>query len=265
MFLARALPQMPIFVCHFLWRPLIKVKGLTLKQTSVRAWLPWFTEGLRHKAGWKKGLVTLQVRGSRSSEDLAIICKLGNKESLHTEAASGWTRRRRSPWVGKGKGQRRSGLGSNSKGVRKWNAQPVGRMACCLGFPERRSNKASIKEARFAAWTFSGSSKTTFCWVKQKWMRIRWTTFLSNTHGRKKRRGERTWQNASQLLPNPKYLKNHTGRISNPNICLDSPTPNCSCGRLMKWIVHKKMGSEWRSLIKENDWGGLLAGLPLRT
>lgn len=93
-----------------------------------------------------------------------------------------------------------------------------------------------------------------FCWVKRKWMRIRWTTFLANTHGLKKRRGTRTWQNVSWLLPNPKYLKNHTRHISNPNTCLDSPTPNCSCSRLMKWIVYKKMGSEWRGLIKENDW-----------
>lgn len=58
----------------------------------------------------------------------------------------------------------------------------------------------------------------------------------------------------SRLLPNPKYLKNHTRRISNPNTCLDPPTPNCSCSRLIKWIVYKKMGSEWGSLIKKSDW-----------
>ena len=58
----------------------------------------------------------------------------------------------------------------------------------------------------------------------------------------------------SRLLPNPKYLKNHTRRISNPNTGLDPPTPNCSCSRLIQWIVYKKMGSEWGSLIKKSDW-----------
>jgi hypothetical protein len=55
-------------------------------------------------------------------------------------------------------------------------------------------------------------------------------------------------------LPNPKYVKNHTGHISNPNTCLDSPTLNYSCSRLIKWIVQRKMGSEWRWFIKQNDW-----------
>lgn len=141
---------------------------------------------------------------------------------------------------------------------RKENAWLVWRMSNCQGSREGDSNKTSMKEAGFAAGTFSSSSETTFCLVKRKWMRIRWATFLLNAHGFK-RRGKRTWQNVSWLLPNPKYLKNHTRHISDPNTCLDSPTPNCSCSRLIKWIVYKRMGSEWRSLVKKGDWCGAVS------
>lgn len=131
-------------------------------------------------------------------------------------------------------------LGSKCNGTKKWKC-----LACLETIKlsrNRDSKKASMKEAGFAAWTFSSSSKTTFCWVRRKRMKIRWTTFLSTPHGLKKPRGKRTWQNVSWLLPNPKYLKHHTRHISNPNTCLDSPTPNCSCSHSINELCTREWG-----------------------
>lgn len=88
-------------------------------------------------------------------------------------------------------------------------------------------------------------------------------TFLSNPHGLKKRRGKRTWQNVSWLLPNLKYLKHHTRQISNPNTCLDSPTSNGSCSCFIKWIVFERKGSDGRASLKRMADAGVVGQLAL--
>lgn len=171
----------------------------------------------------------------------------------------------RNQWAEEGvNGKHIPGSGSKCNSTKKWKCLACLENVKMMGWRDRDCKKALVKEAGFATWTFSSSSETIFCWVRRKRMRIRWTTFLSNPHGLKKRRGKRTWQNVSWLLPNPKYLKHHTRHISNPNTCLDSPTPNCSCGHLIKWIVYKRTGSDGGGSLKRMTDVGWLASLPLR-
>lgn len=132
-------------------------------------------------------------------------------------------------------------------------------MSGCLELRKRILIRLPLKKLGLPLGYFLVFPRQLFCRVKRKWMRIRWSPFLLNTHGFNNEERERTWQNASRLLPNPKYLRNHTGCSSDPNTCLDLPTPNCSCSQLTQWSVPMKMGSEWRGRVKESDCCRLLS------
>lgn len=125
------------------------------------------------------------------------------------------------------------GLAHKYRGLVKWKCLACLKNVMLSGVERKMLIRLPLNKLGLPLGHFLVLPRQLFCWVKRKWMRIRWTTFLLNTHGLNNEGGERTWQNVSWLLPNPKYLKNHTGRSSNPNTCPDSPTPNCSCSLLI--------------------------------
>lgn len=156
------------------------------------------------------------------------------KQALTKEAAIG------TPWRGNqdvGSGVIAMEVCVQVQGLVKWKGLACLENVKLSGVERKMLIRLPLNKSGLPLGHFLVLPRQLFCWVKRKWMRIRWTTFLLNTHGLNNEGGERTWQNVSRLLPNPKYLKNHTGRSSNPNTCPASPAPNCSCSRLIQWIV----------------------------
>lgn len=127
MFLATAFPQMPVLVCLFLWRPLIKVESLTSRTTSVRAWFTWFnnhcnTKQHRIEGLWAPGEVLQEFRGPwerlqvgrwrKPSWRRCLCMGLGEQESMS-----------------RGEGEREH----VQLAQRSENAWPVWRMSSCRG------------------------------------------------------------------------------------------------------------------------------------
>lgn len=118
-----------------------------------------------HKAEWNKGLVRAAREAEQDPEDCAIYLQVEQRRKPS---------QRGKLWTGLGgigvNRQRRaySGRAFQFEGISATapineNAWPVWEMSNCWGLREGDSSKTSIKEAGFAAWTFSRSSETTFC------------------------------------------------------------------------------------------------------
>lgn len=125
MFLARALPQMPIFVCHFSGRPLIKVKGLTHADINSPADCSSERDG---------------VRDSRAGEGTCgpgtqRILRLFPGRTMKKALAKSWPRSGLGGAVtrqGLGGGPGKTRLVSELKGQLSTKAQPAWRTSSCL-------------------------------------------------------------------------------------------------------------------------------------